>query len=44
LLGLLAVAVLLAYEHTLIKPSDLSRINAAFFSVNGYVSLVFFAT
>ena len=43
-LGLLAVAALLAYEHTLVKPSDLSRINAAFFTVNGYVSLLFSAS
>jgi 4-hydroxybenzoate polyprenyltransferase len=43
-LGLVAVAVLLAYEHALVKPSDLSRINAAFFTVNGYISLLFFAT
>jgi 4-hydroxybenzoate polyprenyltransferase len=43
-LGLAAVAVLLAYEHALVKPSDLSRVNAAFFSVNGYISLLFLAT
>jgi 4-hydroxybenzoate polyprenyltransferase len=43
-LGLLAVAALLAYEHALVTPSDLSRINAAFFTVNGYISLLFFAT
>jgi len=42
--GLAAVAVLLAYEHSLIKPSDLSRLNAAFFTVNGYISLLFFVT
>ena len=39
-----AVAALLAYEHALVTPSDLSRINAAFFTVNGYISLLFFAT
>ncbi len=43
-LGLLAVAALLAYEHALVKPSDLSRVNAAFFTVNGYISLLFFFT
>lgn len=43
-LGLVAVAVLLAYEHALVKPSDLSRVNAAFFTANGYISLLFFAT
>jgi 4-hydroxybenzoate polyprenyltransferase len=43
-LGLLFVAVLLVYEHALVKPSDLSRVNAAFFTVNGYISLLFLAT
>jgi 4-hydroxybenzoate polyprenyltransferase len=43
-IGLAAIAALLAYEHALVKPSDLSRINAAFFTVNGYISLLFFAT
>jgi 4-hydroxybenzoate polyprenyltransferase len=42
--GLAAVAALLAYEHALVKPSDLSRVNAAFFTVNGFVSLLFFFT
>ena len=42
--GLAAVGGLLAWEHALVKPSDLSRLNAAFFTVNGYVSLLFFAT
>ena len=39
--GIAAVALLLAYEHSLVKPNDLSRINAAFFTVNGYISLLF---
>jgi len=39
--GIAVIAVLLGYEHSLIKPSDLSRINAAFFTVNGYISLLF---
>lgn len=43
LLGVVAVVALLAYEHGLVKPDDLSRVNAAFFTVNGYVSLLFFA-
>ena len=43
-LGLLFIAVLLAYEHALVKPSDLSRINAAFFTVNCYIGLLFLAT
>ena len=42
--GLGLVAILLAYEHGLVRPSDLSRINAAFFNVNGYVSVLFFLT
>ncbi len=43
LTGVAAVIGLLAYEHGLVKPNDLSRVNAAFFTVNGYVSLLFFA-
>ena len=35
------VAALLAYEHSLVKPDDLSKMNAAFFTVNGYISLLF---
>ncbi len=44
LAGLVLVAGLLAYEHSLVKPQDLSRVNAAFFTVNGYISLLFFFT
>ena len=40
--GVLAVILLLVYEHGLVKPTDLSRVNAAFFTVNGYVSVLFF--
>lgn len=40
--GVFAVAALIAYEHSLVKPGDLSRVNAAFFIVNGYVSVLFF--
>lgn len=40
--GVLAVVILLIYEHGLVKPTDLSRVNAAFFTVNGYVSILFF--
>ncbi len=43
MIGIVAVAALLIYEHGLVKPTDLSRVNAAFFAVNGYVSLLFFA-
>ena len=42
-LGVAAVAVLLAYEHALVRPGDLRRLNAAFFTVNGLISVVFFA-
>lgn len=42
--GLVPVAALLAYEHLLVKPSDLSRVNAAFFTINGYISVLFFLT
>jgi 4-hydroxybenzoate polyprenyltransferase len=42
LAGVGAVATLLAYEQSLVKPNDLSRVNAAFFTVNGYVSVLFF--
>ena len=43
LAGLAVVAALLIYEHSLVKPHDLSRVNAAFFTVNGYISVLFFA-
>jgi 4-hydroxybenzoate polyprenyltransferase len=43
LAGVTAVVALLIYEHGLVKPNDLSRVNAAFFTVNGYVSMLFFA-
>jgi 4-hydroxybenzoate polyprenyltransferase len=39
--GIAIVAGLLAYEHSLVKPNDLSKMNAAFFTVNGYISLLF---
>lgn len=42
LIGVLMTGALLAYEHTLVKPNDLSRVNRAFFTVNGYVSIFFF--
>jgi 4-hydroxybenzoate polyprenyltransferase len=41
-LGVGAVAVLLAYEHALVRPGDLRRLNAAFFTMNGVISVVFF--
>ena len=42
LVGVAAVVALLLYEHSLVKPNDLSRVNAAFFTMNGYVSVLFF--
>jgi 4-hydroxybenzoate polyprenyltransferase len=40
-MGIVVVAGLLAYEHSLVRPNDLSKMNAAFFAVNGYISLLF---
>jgi 4-hydroxybenzoate polyprenyltransferase len=42
LIGIGAVAALLIYEHSLVKATDLSRVNAAFFTMNGWVSVLFF--
>jgi 4-hydroxybenzoate polyprenyltransferase len=42
ILGVIAVAILLAYEHSLVKADDLSNLNAAFFTMNGVISVVFF--
>src|SRR5579863_10312258 len=39
--GIAVVAALLAYEHSLVHAGDLRRLNAAFFAVNGYISLLF---
>jgi 4-hydroxybenzoate polyprenyltransferase len=39
--GIAVVTLLLIYEHSLVKHDDLSKINAAFFTVNGYISLLF---
>ena len=40
--GVIAVALLLAYEHSLVRHDDLSKLNAAFFTMNGVISVVFF--
>jgi 4-hydroxybenzoate polyprenyltransferase len=40
--GIVVVGVLLAYEHSLVSAKDLSKLNAAFFTTNGVVSVVFF--
>jgi 4-hydroxybenzoate polyprenyltransferase len=39
--GIGVVAALLGYEHSLVKANDLSKLNAAFFTVNGYISMLF---
>ena len=41
--GVLAVVLLLLYEHSLVRPNDLSKLNAAFFTMNGVISVLFFA-
>jgi 4-hydroxybenzoate polyprenyltransferase len=42
-IGVAIVAFLLLYEHTLVRPGDLGRLDAAFFTMNGVISLAFFA-
>jgi 4-hydroxybenzoate polyprenyltransferase len=42
MLGVVVVATLLLYEHSIISPKDLRRMNAAFFTLNGVISVVFF--
>jgi 4-hydroxybenzoate polyprenyltransferase len=41
-LGVFATAALLAYEHSIVRPGDLRRLDAAFFTLNGVISVVFF--
>ncbi len=43
LLGVFITAALLFYEHTLVKPDDLSKVNVAFFTVNGLISMALMA-
>jgi 4-hydroxybenzoate polyprenyltransferase len=40
--GVVAAACLLAYEHQLVKPGDLSRLDSAFFTMNGVMSVTVF--
>jgi len=40
-IGVAAVAILLAYEHALVRPDDLRRLDTAFFTMNGVISVVF---
>jgi 4-hydroxybenzoate polyprenyltransferase len=42
-LGVAVVAGLLSYEHSLVRPGDLRRLDAAFFTMNGVISVTFFA-
>ncbi len=44
LTGVFLVGALMIYQHTLVKPNDLSRMNAAFFTTNAFVSVILFAT
>jgi 4-hydroxybenzoate polyprenyltransferase len=44
LIGVFAVGGLMIYQHTLVKPNDLSRMNAAFFTTNAFVSVILFLT
>jgi 4-hydroxybenzoate polyprenyltransferase len=44
LVGVIATGALLVYQHRLVKPGDLSRLNAAFFTTNAFVSLILFFT
>lgn len=43
IVGVAVVAALLIYEHSLVAPHDLSKLNAAFFTMNGVISVIFFA-
>ena len=42
IIGVAIVAALLFYEHSLVSPTDLSKLNAAFFTMNGVIAVVFF--
>jgi 4-hydroxybenzoate polyprenyltransferase len=44
LTGIFPVTCLLWYEHSLVRPDDLSKVNAAFFTVNGYISILLLLT
>jgi len=44
LIGVVATAALLFYQHRLVRPDDLSKLNAAFFTTNAFVSLILFVT
>jgi 4-hydroxybenzoate polyprenyltransferase len=42
LVGVAVIAAILVWEHAIVRPGDLSRLNMAFFNLNGYVSVAFF--
>jgi 4-hydroxybenzoate polyprenyltransferase len=44
LVGVIMTGALLAYQHTLVRPNDLSRLNAAFFTTNAFVSVILLVT
>jgi len=44
LTGVVATAALLFYQHRLVKADDLSKLNAAFFTTNAFVSVILFVT
>ena len=44
LVGVIAVGALFIYQHVLVKAHDLSRMNAAFFATNAFVSVILLAT
>jgi 4-hydroxybenzoate polyprenyltransferase len=44
LLGVIATAALLVYQHSIVRADDLSRLNAAFFTTNAFVSMILFLT
>lgn len=44
LIGVIATGLLMIYQHTLVKPNDLSKMNAAFFTTNAFVSVILFVT
>jgi 4-hydroxybenzoate polyprenyltransferase len=44
LLGVIITAALLIYQHSIVKANDLSRLNAAFFTTNAFVSVILFVT
>ena len=42
--GVIATGALLVYQHSIVKSNDLSRLNAAFFTTNAFVSVILFVT